>query len=373
MKKNAASFLTALFVLSSFIITSCSAQRATKTSASADSVTKKGSEFDLSFLDKTRESYIDPSGNLFIADPVLKTKIEQALSIEANGKIPLSAAEAVTSLELGASYDTPEDQKIHNIDALAFFKNLNRLNIDFNLAKNINSLRNLKNLNELYAKNNWIQDISALKELKNLETLDLYANQVSDISILSELNQLTDLNLWSNGIRNIEPLEGLTKLKILNLGNNFIKDISPLKNCKMLSTLWLNANPLINPNVISEIGGNLATLSISNCNITDIKFIENCTKLRTLMMFNNRIKDISVLRNCQSINVLLASANQIENIDVLAFLVEKGAFQKISAFTAPGSTTRRNIDLSNNKIDYTLEKNQKIKGYLNEKISGVTF
>lgn len=373
MKTPKASRLSLLLVLSSFIIISCSTQRATKTSGSANSAAKKGSEIDLSFLDKTFESHVDSSGNLVIADPVLKTKIEQSLGIVAGGKIPLSAVEAVTTLELGIPYDTPGDQKIRNIDALAYFKNLSSLNIDFNLASNISPLRNLKNLTELRAKNNGIRDISALKELKQLERLDLYANQVYDISILAELNQLIELNLWSNGVQNIEALKEFTKLKSLNLGGNFIKDISPLKNCKMLRTLWLNSNPLNNPNVISEIGENLVTLSIANCNLADIKFLENCTKLQSLMMFGNQVKDISALRNCQSLNTVFASANQIENIDVLAVLAEKGAFQKLSSYQDPASKTRINIDISNNRIDYKLEKNQKIRAFLNAKASGVKF
>lgn len=373
MKKPKVFCLSVFFLLFSFTITSCLAQQNSITSKKDDNAALNGSEFDLSFLDKNRESYIDTSGNLIIADPILKTKIEQNLGLTANSKIPLSAVEAIKSLELATPNNTPEDMKIHNIDALAFFKNLERLNINFNMVKNINSLINLKNLNELCALDNRIQDISVLKELKNLEKLDLYANQVSDISILAELTQLTELNLWNNGIRNIEPLEGLTKLKVLNLGGNYIRDISPLKNCKMLITLWLHANPLINPEVISEIGANLTTLSISYCNVSDIKFLENCTKLQTLMMFGNRINDISVLRNCQSLNVMSASNNQIENIDVLAFIADKGAFQKLSKFTNSGSKTRTNIDVSNNKIDYTLEKNQKIRAYLDEKVSGVKF
>jgi len=373
MKKNAASFLFVLFVLFSFIITSCSAQRAAKTNASADSVAKKSSEFDLSFLDKTSESYVDPSGNLSIADPVLKAKIEQKLGLTGNSKIPLSAVEAITMLELGSSYEAPDNQKIHNIDALAFFKNLNYLNIKLNSIKNISPLRDLKNLNVIYAQNNRIQDISPLKDLKNLQKLDLYMNQVSDISVLSELTELTELNLWSNGIQRINALNGLKKLTYLNIGGNLIKDLSPIIDCKLISTLWLNSNPLVNPEVISKMGQNLVTLSIAVCNISDISFLENCPKLGSLMMFNNTIKDISGLRNCRSLNVVFAANNQIENIDVLAVLAEKGAFQKPSSYQDQALKTRLNIDISNNRIDYTLEKNLKIKAYLNEKVSGVKF
>jgi Leucine-rich repeat (LRR) protein len=139
----------------------------------------------------------------------------------------------------------------------------------------------------------------------------------------------------------------------------------------MLTELWLYGNPLANPEIISEFGESLETLSISKCNISEIKYLENCTQLQTLVIFDNTIKDISVLRNMTQLYVFLASNNQIENIDVLAYLVDKGAFKKDSKFRNSSNEIGTNINLTGNKIDYQLEKNQKIKAYLNENVAGV--
>jgi len=89
------------------------------------------------------------------------------------------------------------------------------------------------------------------------------------------------------------------------------------------------------------------------------------------MIFDNKIKDISVLRNMHNLNVLLASNNQIENIDVIPFLVDKGAFLQDSKFRLKSTETSTNIDLTNNSIDYRLDKNRTIKGYLIGKVAGV--
>lgn len=351
MKKLSAICYGLFFTSLSLITFSCSSQKVNVKSCQLVTVPAEEPTFDLSFLEKSKKSHIDSLGNIIIVDPILAIKIKAALSIPADGSIPSSLASNLKKLDIGDKIQSMENQKIHNVDALVFFKNLT----------------------EIDAQNNLIKDISPLQELKNLQILNLYNNKVSDISCLSDLKELSDLNLWSNGISNISSLEGLDKLTNLNLGMNNIKNISPLQNCKNLKGLWLFANPVINPEIVSKLSGSLETLSISKCNISEIRFLENCAKIKTLMIFDNKIKDISVLRNMHNLNVLFASNNQIENIDVIPFLVDKGAFLQDSKFRLKSTEISTNIDLTKNQIDYQLEKNQKIKVYLNEKVAGVKF
>lgn len=371
--KNHVIRLNLFLIFFCLIVFSCQAQKVRLKKNPAQVTPTEEATFDLSFLEKTYQSYIDSAGAIIISDSILENRIKSALHIPEQGHIPASMADTLTVLDISSPIRSQDNQKIKNIDALAFFRNLKRLNLNFNLIKDIQSLGQLTKLTVLSAQNNRIQDISALKELKNLQWLNLYSNAISDISCLTSLTELANLTLWDNGISDINSLERLEKLTSVNLGRNFIKDISPLKNCKKLKELWLYGNPLTNPEIISGLGESLETLSIAKCNLSDIQFLENCNHLQTLVIFDNAIKDISVLRNMTQLYVFLAPNNQIENIDVLAYLVDKGAFKKESKFRNSSNETGTNINLTGNKIDYQLEKNKKIKAYLNENVAGIKF
>ena len=330
--------------------------------------------FDLSFLDKElMKSGIDSSGYLIFNDSIIEKKIRAALHIKAEMGVPASIADTVTLLDLSNGRSTPVGQQIEKVDVLAFFRNLKKLNLQNNQIRNLTPLGQLTQLTELNAQNNRIFEISGLGNLQSLEKLNLYANGVSDISCLSELQRLTELNLYANQVYDLKSLQELKNLTSLNLGMNQIRDISPLLNSKKLKVLWLIGNYIDNPEVIAEIGDNLEVLSLTNCRISKINFLENCTKLKSLMISGNSVKDISILRNMVNLNTLYASGNQIENIDVIAFLVRMGAFRKSEGFRNPGSMVNTNIDLSGNKIDYQNPVNQKIRQYLTEKIPGVVF
>lgn len=61
---------------------------------------------------------------------------------------------------------------------------------------------------------------------------------------------------------------------------------------------------------------------------------------------------------------LLASNNRITNIDVIPFLIKNGAFQDESRYGKPGT----NIDLKFNPINFTLDRNNQIKTYIEENV-----
>ena len=321
--------------------------------------------FDLSFLDDVEnKSYIDSAGNLIINDPILKIKVKKLLRLEPMASIPQSIVDTVTIMSLGNDNNiTPENEKIKNIDALSYFKNLKILRIQNNLVRNIRPIEKLDKLIELDLSRNIVSNISAVKKLYNLKVLNLYGNSVSDISYLADLRDLNKLNLWANGVFKIDDLKDLINLTDMNLGRNFIQDISPLRKMNKLKTLWLIGNKIKNPEIISECGSNLMALSVAQCGISDLRFLGNCVQLRELLIFDNEVKDISSLQNLFHLNTFLAANNSISNIDVLAVLVKNKAFSGKGKFTE-----NINIDLSNNKIDYQLPANQKIEKYLMDNV-----
>lgn len=326
-------------------------------------------KLDLSFLNNPgNESYVDPSGNLIINDSILEKRIKRFLKLDTNSLIKISIVDTVTILNLNNDNRVPDSQKITNIDALAYFKNLKVLQIKDNLIRNVIPIENLNKLEELDLSVNRITNISGLKDLFKLKDLNLYGNGISDISYLSNLKELQKLNLWANGIFKIESLQDLSEITDLNLGRNYIRDLSPIRKLSKLKHLWLIENLIQNPEIISECGANLTSLSLAKCGISDIRFLKNSTQLKELLILDNQIKDISVLEKMVNLNSFLAANNQIQNIDVIAVLVENGAFKAKGKFAE-----NINIDLSNNPIDYQTPTNQKIKKYLIEKVYKVKF
>ena len=261
------------------------AQEANPTEVSKASKTKPNvvvnssqPNFDLSFLsEKGNESHIDSLGNLIVADSALGQKIRSFLKLQPNDQLSMLTVDTVTILNLGNNERTPENQKISNIDALAFFKNLKILRLQNNLVRNIRPIENLTHLVVLDLSRNQVTNISAVKELVNLRELILYGNGVSDISYLAGILGLQKLNMFANGISKIDNLENLVEITELNLGRNYIRDISPLRKMYKLKTLWLFENQVQNPEIISECGGELVSLSLAKCGISNIRFLENCT------------------------------------------------------------------------------------------------
>ena len=325
--------------------------------------------FDLSFLDHPSiESYVDTSGNLIINDSILEIKLRHFLKLQPNALISISTVDSITILNLNGESRIPDDQKIRNISALAYFKSLKTLQVKNNLIRNVSPIENLNKLEVLDLSVNRITNISALQKLYNLKDLNLYGNGISDISYLSNLTKLQKLNLWANGLFKIDSLKNLIELTDLNLGRNYIRDLSPIRNLSKLKNLWLIENLIQNPEIISECGANLSSLSLVRCRISDIQFLENCTQLKELLIFDNQITDISVLEKMVNLNTFLAGNNQISNMDVLPVLVEKGAFKTKGKFAE-----NINIDLSNNRIDYQTPTNQKINKYLIDNVYKVKF
>jgi len=83
----------------------------------------------------------------------------------------------------------------------------------------------------LYLYKNKLTDISGIKLFKNLKRLDLqYNDEIKDISVLKDLNKLEILDIKGLKLESdqIQYINSLKKLKTL-LCNNGFKDISALK------------------------------------------------------------------------------------------------------------------------------------------------
>ncbi|BDD07404.1 leucine-rich repeat domain-containing protein [Aureibacter tunicatorum] len=334
--------------------------------ASTKQASSDNKEFDLSFIDKKNKpkkktSYVDANDNLIIADRVLSSRIKEELGIPKDSLIPITSTYRIKELNLGLDRSALSSQKIKNIDALAYFIYLQKINLSFNNINDITPIRNLDKLTHLNFQSNIINDISPIANLKNLVDINFYNNNIKNIDCIAELESLEKINFWDNKIINISAIQRLTKLQTVNLGNNYIIDLYPILDLKELEHLWLNNNLITNPEIISNCSKTLKTLSLGNCGISNLDFLKNCENLESLIIYNNNIKDISCLSKLINLNVLYIPNNDIDDISVLAVLINEGAFRRKGKFTGGF-----NIDISSNNINYKSSKNKKILNYLYE-------
>ena len=177
-------------------------------------------------------------------------------------------------------------------------------------------------------------DFLAKNQFDNLEKLTLVSCPISDINALSiaNLNSLRDLKISKANITNIDCLKGdnLMNLELLDLSKNQINNIDIFNE--------------------SKFNDNLLELYLNNNKINDISvFNKNIfNNLKTLFLSYNVIEDISPLQfilinSCESLSL---DNNKISNIDL---------FNNIKIFFEIKA-----LDLSNNPIDFDIEKNKNI-------------
>jgi hypothetical protein len=109
----------------------------------------------------------------------------------------------------------------------------------------------------------------------------------------------------------------------LSLTGNQITDISPLAELTNLWNLTLSSNqisdltPLSN---LTNLGRNMGGLSLDNNQISDLTGLENLTNLGVLTLSNNQIVDVTPLQNLTNLWWLELWGNQIEDVMPLAWL-----------------------------------------------------
>uniref|UniRef100_A0A1I8I5L8 LRRcap domain-containing protein n=1 Tax=Macrostomum lignano TaxID=282301 RepID=A0A1I8I5L8_9PLAT len=91
-----------------------------------------------------------------------------------------------------------------------------------------------------------IRFIENLDRLKNLQSLNLSYNIIEKMEHLEKLTRLRELNLSHNRIARIDCLESLTQLQVLNLSGNLIGSLPAAlgRRLKCLRTLLLSDNQI---------------------------------------------------------------------------------------------------------------------------------
>jgi len=235
------------------------------------------------------------------------------------------------------------DNNISDITALTGMTTIKNLSLGNNNISNFSVIEAMSGIEMLNLSENNISNLPDLSLMVSLQDLDLSLNNLSSVPNLSSVDSLIGINMSFNQISKISSWVNSSNLQYLDLtgnqltqipeqlnvaklylGSNQIADISNLDN-------FINANPNVhhfdlsnNPisdiDVINDFPRIVASLNLSNCNISDISNINN-PKVRTLDLSNNAISEISFLSNISSIIDLNLSGNKIVSTSIVDNIV----------------------------------------------------
>lgn len=220
-------------------------------------------------------------------DPVLEAKV-RAITGNFEKDFLTKDAEQITVLDLSTDKDLPNTEKIHDISALAAFKNLKLLNLDGNNVEDISVVSGLSNLQRLSIRDNGVWDISPVADLNELEVLDFTDNYVYDLSAVSRLTSLKELRFGGNEVVDVSALVNLTSLSVLRFSDNHVSNLAPLMNLTHLTALRFSDNEVSSINVLSGM-----------------------TELRELWFYNNNVEDINALSGLTELEYLYMGGNEI--------------------------------------------------------------
>lgn len=251
---------------------------------------------------------------------------------------------------------------LSDIDLLVEMDNLNRLEITDTHIADPGSFKELSNLSFLSLANVTAEEPISLCESGNYKEVSLSNIEISDISIVSSLEHITSLKLENLpgidyreielpsglkkvtikdcGLRNLDMFLTLPGLTSLDVSSNEIRDISDLEKIHNLDELSLANNPISDISPIGCLEGNISLnlsgidldrtglevltnmqfdeLSVSNCNISDLKFLTGHNEIKRLDISHNAIEDIEILKMYgEELKYLNISWNPIMDLSAL--------------------------------------------------------
>ncbi|CAL6016764.1 leucine-rich_repeat domain-containing protein [Hexamita inflata] len=196
------------------------------------------------------------------------------------------------------------------------------LDLGFNNIRHINELEALVNLQLLNLQNNDIYRISALGNLKNLKNVNLTNNKVIFSKSLNQLNGqlLIDNNLVTDNValknQNIPQLVDYQNFLGPNSTENLVKELAKINNYnvemyfRFINSIVNNALQIQNDQTLTDFGFtremNIHTLNIQNCQNVKLPFQNSLQCLKT---------DNGALINYPEV-ILYKTPNQITSLTI---------------------------------------------------------
>lgn len=204
-----------------------------------------------------------------------------------------SLAEVLFNLTLLENEDNPEEP--YTIGGKVYDRNSTELYLTDITNQGFKKLSNFKELTSLQVTSEVLTDISPIVEMENLKQLFLFSTTLKDIEPLKNMTNLTHLGLGGVNINgpgsrgdlyDITPISGLTNLESLTIKDCQVSDISALKNLSRLKTLWIYKTKISDLSPVSELI-HLTDLRVHYNQITDISCLKNLQELKFLAVSYN--------------------------------------------------------------------------------------
>lgn len=185
---------------------------------------------------------------------------------------------------------------------------------------NFNSIRLFPKLKRLQFHKD-VDDLSFLPDLKNLVGLDFYRCRIhTDLSILRLLPNLrklylADTRLSRNSLVIVSNLENLEELDI----SNTLLDSVPELQLHNLTHFWAGGNKLTNLDFLNKCT-KLVKIDISTNQITNLSGIKDAKKLRRINCNCNPSIDLSEICNFHDLEEIFCSWSKISDLTPLSNL-----------------------------------------------------
>ena len=313
-----------------------------------------------------------PPGYVRIPDPNLSAVIASALGKSGTTSSVFSEQELEALIELKA-----ESMSIIDLTGLEFAKNLETLNVMYNVIGDLSPISGLTNLKDLRIRGNpipglaplskltalevlWfsgggVLDLEPLRNMMNLWELRGWKTSVTDLSVLAGMKKLTHVQIVEGVLSDISGLAGSTNMWELKLYNNKISDISALADFTRLKRLYIQNNNISDLSALAD-ATNLDFLKFDANKASDLSPLAGLTQLRHLDFdYNGLISDLSPLAELSKLEGLNFDRNQISDLSPLANLtglthlsVAENQISDVSAIS--GLINLQTLELYNNKI-----------------------
>ena len=248
----------------------------------------------------------------------------------------------INLISLDLSYNN-----ISDISPLEKSKTILDLNLDNNNISEIDFILNMYSLNLSNNPLNWDEE---LFDQSNLLSLQIANTNLTDIKYIKGLKNIISLDISNN---NVNDIGGITRyfddLLYLNISGNKIKDFNNEYFVKDGVSIYANNCGIDDISIINEINAN--TISLNGNHIKDISNFNN-DKVKTLYLANNEIKDISNF-DSKNISYIDLSTNPdikgLESIkNVATVVLSNNNLSNLDEVVNLTNTT--NLDLSNNNL-----------------------
>lgn len=220
--------------------------RARSPAVTDDVLATIGTLADLRLLDVSGTSVTDAGLGSLVSLGRLESLDLSRTAVSDRGLAPLASLGALRTLRLETDKEAPESEfSAEGLAALAKLQHFVALSLRGHSVYKWDTLPVLPHLHTLdLSKTKGIRDLEFIARFAGLQRLDLSYSDVGALDALRTLSELQELDLKNAYTGDLEPLGELKRLRRLNIvdTNAVLSDLAPLERLPHLETVIVNGN-----------------------------------------------------------------------------------------------------------------------------------